>query len=86
MTHPRSMITNLKFTYADQSKKLGGMLRYFTYRDDKDGHTHIPQLDEQGKRMPRRAGCVRLPALCRLWAIAFDMFSPWRMHPLTGCS
>ena len=53
MTHPRSMITNLKFTYADQSKKLGGMLRYFTYRDDKKGHSHIPQIDEQGKRVPR---------------------------------
>jgi hypothetical protein len=53
MTHPRSIITNLKFTYADQRKKLGGMLKYFQYRDDKDGRTHIPQIDEQGKRVPR---------------------------------
>ena len=53
MTHPRSLITNLKFTYADQSKKLGGMLKYFEYRNDKDGHTHIPTLDENGKRAPR---------------------------------
>ena len=53
LTHPRSIVTNLKFTYADESKKLGGLLKYFQYRDDKDGHTHIPQHDEQGKRVPR---------------------------------
>lgn len=52
-THPRSVVTNLKFTYADQSKKLGGLLRYFQYRDDKDGHTHIPQRTPDGRRVPR---------------------------------
>jgi len=51
MTHPRSLITNLKFTYADQTKKLSGMLQYFEYRDNKDGH--IPQIDENGNRVPR---------------------------------
>jgi len=34
MTHPRSIITNLKFIYADQSKKLGGMLKYCQFRND----------------------------------------------------
>ena len=53
MTHPRSITTNLKFTYADQRRKLGGLLKYFQHRDDKDGRGHIPQIDEAGRRVPR---------------------------------
>ena len=51
--HPRSMITNLKFVYKNQKGKLTGLLKYFQHRDDKAGHTHIPQVGEDGKPIER---------------------------------
>jgi hypothetical protein len=51
--HRRAITTNVKFTYADQGGYLRGLTKYLQYRDDKEGRTHVPQWDEDGKRVPR---------------------------------
>src|SRR4051812_30372920 len=51
--HRRAIITNVKFAYANQRKKLRGLLRYVQYRNDKDGAEHVHQFDEYGQRLER---------------------------------
>ena len=46
-THRRSVMTNMKFVYADQTAKLRGVLKYFQYRNDKDGRDTIQQIGEE---------------------------------------
>jgi hypothetical protein len=57
MTHPRSVTTNLKFAYKDDKRKLGRLLRYFQYRDDKAGAEHVRQWDEFGQKVERWVDC-----------------------------
>jgi len=51
--HRRAIITNTKFVYANQRKKLRGLLRYFQYRNDKDSAEHVQQFDDRGQRVDR---------------------------------
>jgi hypothetical protein len=51
--HPRSLITNMKFTYADKHRELQGKIKYFAYRNDKTGESHVRQFDDDGRRLPR---------------------------------
>lgn len=51
--HRRAIITNVKFAYANQRKKLRGLLRYVQYRNDKDGAEHVRQFDDHGQRLER---------------------------------
>jgi hypothetical protein len=53
MMHQRAVITNLKFTYADQRKKLIGLSKYYQHRNDKLGASHVRQYDERGNRVQR---------------------------------
>jgi hypothetical protein len=51
--HQRSIITDTKFVYADKRDELRGKLKYFQFRDDKDGASHVRQFDEDGERVRR---------------------------------
>jgi hypothetical protein len=57
MLHPRSIITNLRFTYKDQRRKLMGLTKYYQYRNDKSGATHVRQHDREGQRVERWIDC-----------------------------
>lgn len=51
--HQRSLITNVKFTYRDQRRKLMKLAKYYQHRNDKHGHSHVRQYDEFGQRIER---------------------------------
>jgi hypothetical protein len=55
--HRRAIVTNTKFVYANQRKKLRGLLRYFQYRNDKESAGHVRQFDEDGQRIERWTDC-----------------------------
>lgn len=45
--HERSVIANAKYLPADNRTGMKRMVKYYQYRDEKNGH--IPQQDEQGR-------------------------------------
>jgi hypothetical protein len=51
--HQRSLITNLKFTYKDQRRKLLKLAKYYQHRNDKDGASHVHQYDAYGQKVER---------------------------------
>jgi hypothetical protein len=53
MLHPRALIADVKFLYANKGEDLGRYAKYLQYREQREGSHHVQQIDEQGQRVER---------------------------------